>query len=52
MIPDTSGPQTHHREGAQPDPSDTRAYLEQLTKAVFIAGLNWKVVEKDRKSVV
>ena len=45
MTPDTSGSQTHHREVAQPNPSDTRAYLEQLTKAVFIAGLNWKVVE-------
>ena len=33
------------REVAQPNPSDTRAYLEQLTKAVFIAGLNWKVVK-------
>jgi hypothetical protein len=45
MTPETSGSQTHHREVAQPNPSDTRAYLEQLTKAVFIAGLNWKVVE-------
>ena len=45
MTPETSGSQTHQREGAQPNPSDTRAYLEQLTKAVFIAGLNWKVVE-------
>ena len=36
---------THHHEVARPDPSDTRAYLEQLTKAVFRAGLNWKVVE-------
>src|SRR5260370_41228509 len=45
MTPDTSGSQTQHREVAQPNPSDTRAYLEQLTKAVFIAGLNWKVVE-------
>jgi 3-methyladenine DNA glycosylase Tag len=45
MTPDASGSQTHHHEVAQPDPSDTRAYLEQLTKAVFIAGLNRKVVE-------
>ena len=45
MTPDTSGSQTHHRDGARLNPSDTRAYLEQLTKAVFIAGLNWKVVE-------
>ena len=45
MTPDTFGSQTHHHEVARPDPSDTRAYLEQLTKAVFIAGLNWKVVE-------
>jgi 3-methyladenine DNA glycosylase Tag len=45
MTPDTSGSQAHHHEVARPDPSDTRAYLEQLTKSVFIAGLNWKVVE-------
>lgn len=45
MTPDTSRSQTHHHEVARPDPSDTRAYLEQLTKAVFRAGLNWKVVE-------
>ena len=45
MTPDTSGSQTHYREVAQPNPSDTRAYLEQLTKAVFVAGLNWKVVD-------
>src|ERR1700749_4894584 len=45
MPPDTSGSQTHHHEVARPAPSDTRAYLEQLTKAVFSAGLNWKVVE-------
>ena len=45
MTPDTSDSQTHHHEVARPDPSDTRAYLEQLTKAVFTAGLNWKVVE-------
>jgi 3-methyladenine DNA glycosylase Tag len=45
MTPDTSGSQAHHHEVARPDPSDTRAYLEQLTKAVFMAGLNWKVVE-------
>jgi hypothetical protein len=44
-MTDTSGSQTHHHEVARPDPSDTRAYLEQLTKAVFTAGLNWKVVE-------
>jgi DNA-3-methyladenine glycosylase I len=45
MTPDTSRSQTHHHEVARPDPRDTRAYLEQLTKAVFRAGLNWKVVE-------
>ena len=45
MTPDTSGPQTAHYEATRPDPSDTRAYLEQMTKAVFVAGLNWKVVE-------
>src|SRR5579862_1018776 len=45
MTPDTSRSQTHRHEVARPDPSDTRAYLEQLTKAVFRAGLNWKVVE-------
>ena len=45
MTPDTSGSQTHHHEIARPAPGDTRAYLEQLTKAVFRAGLNWKVVE-------
>ena len=45
MTPDTSGSQTHHHELAQLNPNDTRAYLEQLTKAVFVAGLNWEVVE-------
>jgi 3-methyladenine DNA glycosylase Tag len=45
MTPDTSGQETHLHEATQPNPNDTRAYLEQLTKAVFIAGLNWKVVE-------
>jgi 3-methyladenine DNA glycosylase Tag len=45
MTPDTSGPQTHYQEAIQPNPNDTRAYLEEMTKAVFIAGLNWKVVE-------
>ena len=45
MTPDTSGLQAHHPHFARPDPSDTRAYLEQMTKAVFVAGLNWKVVE-------
>ena len=45
MTPDTSGSRADHHEVAQPQPSDTRADLEQLTKAVVIAGLNWKVVE-------
>jgi DNA-3-methyladenine glycosylase I len=32
-------------ESIHPDGGDTRAYFEQLCKAVFRAGMNWNVIE-------
>jgi 3-methyladenine DNA glycosylase Tag len=32
-------------DDVQPAVGDTRAYLEQLSKAVFRAGMSWSVVE-------
>ncbi len=35
---------THH--SPMPRPKDDDGYFEQMSKAVFLAGLNWNVIEK------
>ena len=35
---------THH--SPMPRPKDDDGYFEQMSKAVFLAGLNWSVIEK------
>ena len=34
------------RHASMPRPNDDNEYFEQMSKAVFLAGLNWKVIEK------
>jgi DNA-3-methyladenine glycosylase I len=34
------------RHSPMPRPKDDDGYFEQLSRAVFLAGLNWKVIEK------
>ena len=34
------------RHSPMPRPKDDNGYFEQMSKAVFLAGLNWKVIEK------
>ena len=34
------------RHTPMPRPNDDDGYFEQMSKAVFLAGLNWKVIEK------
>lgn len=34
------------RRVPMPRPNDDDGYFEQMSKAVFLAGLNWKVIEK------
>ena len=34
------------RHASMPRPNDDNEYFEQMSRAVFLAGLNWKVIEK------
>ena len=34
------------RHAPMPRPNDDDGYFEQMSRAVFLAGLNWKVIEK------
>ena len=34
------------RHSPMPHPKDDNGYFEQMSRAVFLAGLNWKVIEK------
>ena len=40
------GPWDMTRHAPMPRPKDDDGYFEQMSKAVFLAGLNWKVIEK------
>jgi 3-methyladenine DNA glycosylase Tag len=40
------------RHTPMPRPKDDDGYFEQMSRAVFLAGLNWKVIEKKITAVV
>src|SRR5260370_42448589 len=40
------GPWDMTRHAPMPRPKDDDGYFEHMSKAVFLAGLNWKVIEK------